>query len=333
MRFAELPPAAVMTLEQEELAAFRSAAHSLRIKYEGVALDDPHLLADVEIAAGTLPYRLLRRLIDFRLRSDPAGTLLLRGLPVDPLPPTPADGRSGEWWTLPLTTLAQLAVMSVLGDVVSYADEKSGRLVQDVCPVPGAESRRENTGSVLLELHTEDGFHPHKPALLSLYCLRDDHDRTAATVTASALAVLDTLPPEVLEVLHSPRFRIRFASSFGAGPPRYCAPLPVFTGPVANPELTVDFHAMEGLDADACAALAALRVAMENALVGTVLAPGDLIVVNNRAAVHGRTGFRPRHDGTDRWLRRCFAVPDLWESRGVRAAESRVCAPLGRVLV
>lgn len=317
-----------MSLDPDELAPFAAAADSLRIKYEGVPLDDPALLADIEIAAGTLPYRLLRRLIAFRLGGNAAGTLLLRHMPLDELPPTPVAGTSGDWWTLPLATLAQLSVMTVLGDVVAYADEKDGRLVQDICPVAGAESRQENTGSVLLELHTEDGFHPHKPALLSLYCLREDHTRVAATVTCSARSVLDLLAPDVQAVLRSPRFRIRFSSSFGAGPPRYCAPLPVLAGPLADPELSVDFHAMEGLDQEASQALSVLRTAMENRLVGTVLTPGDLIIVDNRAAVHGRTGFTPRYDGADRWLRRCLAVPDLRQLRGVRPPDSRVCAAL-----
>ena len=41
-------------------------------------------------------------------------------------------------------------------------------------------------------------------------------------------------------------------------------------------------------------------------------------------AVHGRTPFEPRFDGTDRWLQRTFVVSDLAPS----AAERR-----GRVIV
>lgn len=30
----------------------------------------------------------------------------------------------------------------------------------------------------------------------------------------------------------------------------------------------------------------------------------DLLLLNNRSAVHGRVGFRAKYDGSDRWLQR-----------------------------
>ena len=34
------------------------------------------------------------------------------------------------------------------------------------------------------------------------------------------------------------------------------------------------------------------------------LAPGEILLVDNDVAVHGRVPFRARYDGTDRWLKR-----------------------------
>jgi len=42
------------------------------------------------------------------------------------------------------------------------------------------------------------------------------------------------------------------------------------------------------------------------------------VIVDNRVTVHGRTAFRPRYDGADRWLQRTFAVADLRRSRDHR---------------
>jgi hypothetical protein len=42
-----------------------------------------------------------------------------------------------------------------------------------------------------------------------------------------------------------------------------------------------------------------------------VLADGDLLVIDNDHAVHGRTPFIPRYDGTDRWLKRALVVTSL----------------------
>jgi L-asparagine oxygenase len=283
------------------------------------------------VAARRISPDLIARLASFRVSGTRSGILLVRGLPVEqPVPPTPTDGAyAGPWTELAVSTLTQLMLMSLLGGVISYADEKSGRLVQDVCPVPGAEDRQENTGSGILELHTEDGFHPHKPDFLSLYCLRQDHDRTALTVAGGIREVLPLLPDDYVEALREPIYRIRLSSSFaGDGPARYSARLPVLSGPVDDPDMCVDFHAMEPLDERGTRAFGSLREKLMRALIGVALQPGDLLIVDNRLAAHGRTGFSPRYDGTDRWLRRCFAVSDIRASRGMRYATSRVHRPL-----
>lgn len=38
--------------------------------------------------------------------------------------------------------------------------------------------------------------------------------------------------------------------------------------------------------------------------VAVSLAPGEVLVVDNDLAVHGRVPFRARYDGSDRWLKR-----------------------------
>jgi L-asparagine oxygenase len=330
-QFTAPPREVTIVLDHGEQARMACRLDELAARLDNRRLDDHHLLTEVEVAARALPARLLSRLVGFRVAGNGHGMLLIRDLPVDsPLPLTPKSGCLSYWPAAARSTLTQLAVMSVLGHVIAYADEKHGDLVQDICPTAGQEHRQENTGSMLLELHTEDGFHPFKPEIISLICLRGDHEQTAATVTASIKSVLSLLPESALRALREPIYRIRFSTSFVGldGPPRHSPPLPVLSGPGNDPDLCVDFHAMEATRSDGAAAFEALREAMIAALIGVVLTPGDLLVVDNRVAVHGRTGFVPRYDGKDRWLRRCFAVADLRPSRALRGPASRVCAPV-----
>jgi L-asparagine oxygenase len=49
-----------------------------------------------------------------------------------------------------------------------------------------------------------------------------------------------------------------------------------------------------------------------------VLTTGDLLVVDNLLAVHGRSPFAARFDGSDRWLQRAFVVSDLAPSTADR---------------
>nr|WSZ96668.1 TauD/TfdA family dioxygenase [Streptomyces sp. NBC_00857] len=55
------------------------------------------------------------------------------------------------------------------------------------------------------------------------------------------------------------------------------------------------------------------------------LAEGDLLLVDNFRALHGRGMFQARYDGTDRWMRKLTVVRDLRRSRRFRSgAEGRV---------
>jgi len=292
--------------------------------------DDPDFLVASEIAGRQVGERLLERIVDFRVAGTDTGILLIRGLVGDELlPATPFGSFNGPWCTLATSSISQLMIMGVVGAVVAYADEKEGRLIQDVCPMPGREMRQENSGATLLELHTEDGFHPHKPDFLSLWCLRSDHDDAAITVAGSIRTVIGRLPESAKAVLREARFRIRYASSFvGDGPARHSDWAPVLSGPDDDPDLCLDVHATEPSDDEGAQALRTLISLLVETLVAVHLLPGDLLIIDNRGAVHGRTAFQPRFDGSDRWLRRCFAMADIRRSRGARPSGSRVHYPL-----
>jgi L-asparagine oxygenase len=328
---ADFGDSVVLHLTDEEARQIAKPAADLIPALPAGSLDQPELITAAEVFAGGLPARIAAALSDFRRHGNDYGTLLLRNVPLDEPPtPTPADGVAPPWTTVPMSTVVQLAVTSWMGDLIAYADEKDGLLVQDVIPAPGAEDRQENTGSKLLELHTEDGFHPYKPDYLTLLCLRGDRAGQARTVTGSVDRALPLLSDACVRALRRPRFVIEYASSFtpsGAAPGR-SKPLAVLSGPLHRPELVADLHAMRPLDPAAGFALDELRTALTGCLRGVVLEPGDLLIVDNRTAVHGRTAFRPLYDGSDRWLRRCFAMADLRRSRAARRAGSQVCVPL-----
>lgn len=327
------PYGATFTVGTLEAADLAYVAHRLASEQHASGeIDDHEFLVKAEVAMRRASPDLVAALVRFRLMGSRDGIMLLRGMPIDsPLPPTPRSSAfMGSWRELSRSTMSQLMVMSVLGDVISYADEKDGRLIQDICPVPGAEHRQENTGSSLLELHTEDGFHPNKPDFLSLLALRSDHANEAMTVACGVRTILPHLTPEVVEVLREPWFRIRLATSFvGADVTAYSRLMPVLSGCPSDPDLCVDMHATEPMNEAARDALEELRQRILGSLVGTALQPGDMLIVDNRKAVHGRTGFSPRYDSRDRWLRRCFAVADIRASHPMRYPASRVHRPLG----
>jgi L-asparagine oxygenase len=49
------------------------------------------------------------------------------------------------------------------------------------------------------------------------------------------------------------------------------------------------------------------------------LRPGEIILIDNCRAVHGRSPFFPKYDGNDRFLVRCFGTFDYEKSEYARA--------------
>ncbi|WP_433654870.1 TauD/TfdA family dioxygenase [Nocardia sp. CA-128927] len=330
-RYESLDDVAI-TLTSSERAGVRRECARISATAAGRSLDSPALLFAAELLGGKLPESLLRVLSRFRIQGNGHGGLLIRNLPLDAeIPATPtAEDLAPDWHSLPASTLLQLAICSRLGDVISYADEKSGRLVQDIVPMKSAAQSQENSGTVHLDLHTEDGFHPYKPDLVTLLCLRPDHDRVASTLLGSIGPVVAALPADLRAALHEPWFRIRVSSSFRKhGSTGWSPWLPVARSD--GSEFVLDFHAMEPRNEIARQALAEMERLQADSLSGAVLEAGDLLVIDNRTAVHGRTLFKARYNGTDRWLRRCLAVTDLRRSRTARFEGSRVCRPLSEL--
>lgn len=65
-------------------------------------------------------------------------------------------------------------------------------------------------------------------------------------------------------------------------------------------------------------ALAELKNQLHLGLQDVILGHGDVLVIDNQRAVHGRRRFLARYDGTDRWLRRGWALRDLKATRDRR---------------
>jgi L-asparagine oxygenase len=75
--------------------------------------------------------------------------------------------------------------------------------------------------------------------------------------------------------------------------------------------LVYDELLMSALTERSRAALTRLHEAVRQATRHIVLHTGDLLRLDNSRIVHGRTPFRPRYDGTDRWLKRALVVRSL----------------------
>jgi len=142
----------------------------------------------------------------------------------------------------------------------------------------------------------------------------------------------DTIDQDHRRVLAQPRFLVKPDQTHLAGgeaPPTRPVdqPVPLLFGGPDLPYLLFDDYYAEPLPGDhqAAAALTALSQTLANAEQDALLAPGDVLFIDNYRAVHGRRPFTARYDGTDRWLKRISVSRDLRRSRDARAtAAARV---------
>lgn len=284
--------------------------------------DDPMFLRRAVRHASALPAEVLDVMDELKY-SESVASLVIRNGPVgEAAYPTPAHWRERD----PKATVHQdfwLALMgSQLGDAVGWSSLQDGRLFNDVLPMPGQEEEQTGHSSRTdLQLHVEDGFSDDRCDALALLCLRNQEEVTSTIVTAPQLdfSQLD------LDVLFAPRFLIKPDSEHlrraGADRPTTETPArPVLFGARESPYLRIDIPYTEALPGDLQAeqALDELRAQVAERATVLRLAEGDLLLVDNYRALHGRGTFRARYDGTDRWMRKLTVVRDLRRSRSAR---------------
>ena len=238
------------------------------------------------------------------------GAVLVPGCPVGEVPPTPQTRHSVHKPDR-ISERTLLGAAMRLGEPVGFAQEHGGDIVQDLYPLASSVGRQLSTSSgVELAFHTETAFHPHRPRFLILLCLRGDPG--AATTLCSVDDIVALLPPATVDVLRQPRFRCGVDESFGAGSAWVTNPAPVIGEKADGTRvITFDGELTFGTDARAEAAIAEVNEAIGRARTAVTLRTGDLLIVDNHRAVHGRSPFTARFDGTDRWLQRTFVVRSL----------------------
>ncbi|NAZ85808.1 oxygenase [Kineococcus sp. T90] len=318
------PPTAVPTLrevgpaEREQLAALgeRVTAHPVH--------EPERFCRQARALVREVPAAVVERLWEFERDGSDSGVLVLRGLETGELPPTPADNAGGLGGATLLGR--QQAVLShALGHVLGYAAEAHGHLLQDMVPNRRLAATQQSQGSrVELEAHTEQCFSALRPDYVVLGCLRGDAD--AATYAFRGAELAAHFEAEDLLELHRPLWTTLVDESFAdfLDTREVRGPFPILSGDPEDPVLLVDQDLMHGITARAQALLQRVLEVYVAHRSAVVLQAGDVLFLDNLRAMHGRSPFAPRFDGTDRFITRGFVVRDLRRSRSARPGGQRV---------
>ncbi|MFD8495079.1 guanitoxin biosynthesis L-enduracididine beta-hydroxylase GntD [Amycolatopsis sp. NPDC059657] len=337
-----------LNLPAEDVDAIWTVVDELAARYDTV--ESAEFQAEARVFADELPRRVRRALNDFRL-TEPTGVFVVSGLPVDDadLGPTPKHWKDKPAQVPTLRyDIAFFLISHLLGEPIGWATQQDGRIMHDIFPIKEHSGEQIGWGSdELLTWHTEDAFHPLRTDYLALMCLRnpDDVETTAADI--ADVQIDDDLKKALSEeryfILpdnsHRPenavesstedaqiaqlKLRSRQRVEKALSEPE---PVAVLFGSPDDPYLVCDpFYMQDVQGEEEEKVLDKFFAAVDAAMGGVVLKPGEILFIDNYRVVHGRKPFRARFDGTDRWLRRLNIARDVRKSREFRlSADNRV---------
>jgi L-asparagine oxygenase len=218
--------------------------------------------------------------------------------------------------------------------MIAYEAEGYGLLFQDVIPDKLMANNQTSIGSnTELEIHTEQAFSKLRPDFLSLACLRGD--KNALTYILPMQAILDNLSKEEIELLKKPNWYTGVDLSFKLNGHEFIegdirGPMPILNknSTTGELELIFDQDLMLGIDAKSNELIKKIVDIYYKHRIHHNLKPGEIIIIDNRFAVHGRSPFFPEYDGKDRFLVRCFATLDYNKSKHARIDGARTVAAI-----
>jgi Fe(II)/alpha-ketoglutarate-dependent arginine beta-hydroxylase len=300
-------------LSAEEARDVRDLARALAARYDST--DDPALLEDLGSSARHAPQRLTEKITAYMARPTSDLALVKNHLvDDDELCTTPSRWKSSESSAASLEyELITMLYGSVLGSVFGWATQQQGHIVNDIVPMASmAEQQVGASSNVELAWHTEDAFHPGRADFICLFCLRNP---TEAPTTVATLADVQRANGGLPAALFGPCVCIPAddAQQAGAdemGVDEWSGPaveaVPILTETDGGLEMRVDpaYMLVAGDDEDLYDAVTGFCRLVDEQITDVVLSPGDLLILDNRRAVHGRRPFKPTYSGRDRWLKR-----------------------------
>ncbi|EJM99424.1 TauD/TfdA family dioxygenase [Phyllobacterium sp. YR531] len=291
---------------------------------------DLHKLAAYSAPKLPLP---IREIFTSLLREDITPWLQLSGFAISDsaIGPTPSTTKRNPGDQITREEVYLAIVASALGVPYAFSTQQSGRLVQNIVPMKSAEFSQLGAGSrEALVWHTEDAFSSNRPDYIILLGMRNpqktpttlgelpgtilpeerellfrknfqfipdpDHAEHLKNTTTK---VGQTAYARMKELVNNPPFE---SILFGSIETPYLRLDPAFTKIVAETDPSVPVYNR-------------LVKEIDDTQKDFVIGSGDMLIIDNHRAVHGRRAFTPNYDGSDRWLKKINVTQNFKKMR------------------
>lgn len=321
------------TFTTDELKAIECIINDLMKRFD--TIESQAFVEECTLQASQLPYRVRKILFDFRNQKNNLGFLLFEGFQISDEKISDTPKHWDTPWSNPNTLreeVFQCLLCCGMGDLFGWLTQENGRLLRNIVPIK-ADQDEQLGGSSRVELlwHIEEAFHPQRADMMTIMCYRNNEKAGTNVCSLNQMKI----PKEIHHILSQPRFTIdpdkshlpennesqhwkletehfKKIKSFLANP----TPTPVIFGPPGFERMVIDQAFMKPLPNDTAAeeALHWFYQHMNDYKTTVEMKSGDILLLDNRRAVHGRTPYKPHYGPRARWLRRGNIAADLTKS-------------------
>ena len=240
------------------------------------------------------------------------------------------------------TVRARAAMLAFIGlldlDAVSYGSENNGELFVNLVTLPGeglfaTKSRKSMHGHTDAVSFPPRGYtsasFPNIAPSPDVVCLAALRNPDGVPTTVMPLpALVAALSPEQVVELKKAQFSVRSQKTFITGTKRLLGEelvevdVEILLDTTDGTWIRYSHSSVDAAADDSEAAIEALNIACAGAATHVVLQPGDLLIVSNRTALHGRAEVGGDPGGTSRWLMRSYGLKTEELAEAQRYADS-----------
>lgn len=166
-----------------------------------------------------------------------------------------------------------------------------------------------------------------RESFLILSCLRPDPWNEAATPVVDIREVISLLNKENIAELRKEEYIIRKPYILDRSEAKsYSDPVAILSGSIASPHIRCSFYddGTKAMTETGKKTLARLELLMNQQTHDMKTEAGDMLIINNRTAMHGRKAFRITSKGNNRHSLRVYIMSSLWSVREAQQRSIRI---------
>ncbi|KAG0620491.1 hypothetical protein M758_4G220300 [Ceratodon purpureus] len=318
----DIPSVVEITIPPESLAGFEADYERVSGTWPAdlaTTVDDAKIEQFVSsahaLARRWLPQEVVSRLEGFIFDPNQPAALVIRGLPIDKeLPPTGLDCHVKKTGSCVSETWL-VGIGRIVGQVFTLKYLRGSRtgmglLVRELYTTADKVEQISAEGSrQLLDMHV-DFFQVGPelfPNVIGFMGIRGDRNKEGKTLLTENRKLYRMLDPADIELLRTQKITWSGAVfSFSAH---------VIEGSESNPRFNILEENLPGIGGfenvvkgspEAVAAYKRVKAIAATIVEGVWLGTGDVLLLNQKKATHGRSPYAAKYDGNDRWLQRTY---------------------------